>query len=131
MPRLGSVSRCPRCGFKLPQDKEFTQKIRDEHPNAFHDLTKAGASIIEMCQKLGRQPSAIKRRMDLLNLKFEPTPAPAPKDTTEVWREKEREELERLATDQTPGNGHPATEAVPSHSNRTRQRKGNGYPQTR
>lgn len=141
MPGLSTGQRCPRCGYKLPQDKHFTNQIREEFPNAFqpwkmaedvmlHDLTQEGHSLIEISRKLGRQPTAIKRRMDLLQLTIQKSaPAPALQDTTKVWQDQEAKELERVTAQRTTP-GHLATEDAPSRSGRTRKTAGALAPQT-
>jgi hypothetical protein len=72
-------SRCPRCGWKL-SDKNFAKEVRESYPRAFspwkpeedkklEELVAKGVRITEMAAALGRQPSAVQRRIDVLKIR--------------------------------------------------------------
>ena len=75
------VTLCPRCGYKISTlTKGKASKIRESYPRSFlpwtpaedHDLevlVMKNTSILNMTGALGRQPNAIRRRIELLGLK--------------------------------------------------------------
>lgn len=91
------MARCPRCGYQhaFPTlDSKKVQDIRREYPNAFSPWTKEqDARLTELVQKkeavsviagdLGRQPSAILKRIQVLGLDIvKPEPEQAPNETS-------------------------------------------------
>lgn len=74
--------KCPRCGWKLGGvSKTDAKMIKENYPNAFSpwtpeqdlilaELVQSGAELFEMCKRLGRQPSAIQKRIELYNFKL-------------------------------------------------------------
>jgi hypothetical protein len=72
--------RCPRCGWKIAGlTKEKVSEMRESYPKAFSPWTpkddetlakmaQEGKSVIEMVQALSRQPTAILKRMSVLNI---------------------------------------------------------------
>jgi len=72
-------TRCPRCGYKLA-DRHFTKEVREHYPRAFApwtpeedrklvELVQQQSPIPEMAKVLGRQPSALNRRIDVLKIR--------------------------------------------------------------
>lgn len=105
MPRLSSYVVCPRCRYKIPQHKHFTNQIKEDYAKAFSpwkpeddqrlmELVAEKASIPSICNELQRQPSAIKRRIELLSytVAVPEVVKPAPQN----WEAQETQELERL-----------------------------------
>jgi uncharacterized C2H2 Zn-finger protein len=103
---LKSLSRCPRCGYKLPQNKDFMKEIQKEYANAFKpwkleedaqlkEMVSEGVDMLEMCKELGRQPTAIQKRITLM--KFEPLKQEPPPQVSN-WQDHERKEQERVAS---------------------------------
>jgi hypothetical protein len=77
--------KCPKCGFNLNYNRDFQDKIREHYPNAFlpwlpieteklQVLVQQGASLSELSKALGRQESAIQRRLEILQLTIKPRP---------------------------------------------------------
>jgi hypothetical protein len=76
--------QCPRCGWILNNmTKDKAAQIKTSYGKAFapwspeddkrlQELVEAGKNNLEMSQQLARQPSAIKRRIELLGLKRTP-----------------------------------------------------------
>jgi len=74
------VPKCPRCGWKISTlDPAKVKGIQQDYPNAFspwtreqdvqlQKLVKEGVSLVDMVETLGRQPSAIRKRITLLGL---------------------------------------------------------------
>ena len=101
---------CPRCGFKMSGvTKEMAKSIRSSYPRAFlpwtpeedkklENMSKI-ASLAQIGEALGRQPNAIKRRMELLGIKYEALSAtssdPIASDPT-VWAEKEASDIKKI-----------------------------------
>jgi len=83
--------RCPRCGytarFKNPQrqlvqqsyTKAFTPWIAEDDKR-LAEMVSQQANILEISQALGRQPGAILRRIELLELRAPKPATPAPDD---------------------------------------------------
>lgn len=74
--------RCPRCGFNLHRLKARVEEAQSEYPKAFTPWTRedddvlksmvaAGASPDEIGSKLGRQDTAIIKRIEKRQLKHE------------------------------------------------------------
>lgn len=74
--------KCPKCGAYIP-DNRFQVGKEKARSGGFHrafepwmieedkklkEMVQAGKDLLEMSQALGRQPSAIQRRMDLYQL---------------------------------------------------------------
>jgi len=83
--------KCPNCGHKL----NFKQhnELRESYPKAFTPWTPEddreleamlgrGASILDISEMLGRQPTGVIKRMEKLMLKLQPRSDP-PEPTTE------------------------------------------------
>jgi hypothetical protein len=90
-------SKCPKCGFDLKYQGVFAE-VRTKHPKAFHiweveddvkltEMSRQAKSVLEMSQTLGRQPSAINKRLQLLGIEIAKTPPP---DTTQWPTEDEQ-----------------------------------------
>lgn len=74
------MTRCPRCGWRISTlDSDKVELIRKEYPSAFLPWTKEQDQklaemvqrkerLIEMAGELGRQPSAITKRIQVLGL---------------------------------------------------------------
>lgn len=85
-------TRCPRCGFTARFGKTQRKQVQESYKKAFTpwraeddktlaELVQQQASILEISQALGRQPGAIIRRIELLELRtprapLHPDPAP-------------------------------------------------------
>lgn len=107
MPGLASYLVCPRCRYKIRQDTHFTEKIKEEYPNAFApwtvaedqklmDLVDAGTPLIGICSALKRQPTAIKRRIELLSYTVKPEQPAKPVSNQENWKVEEERQLKEL-----------------------------------
>ena len=105
MPRLSSYVVCPRCRYKIPQHKHFTEQIKEDYKKAFSpwkpeddqklmEMVAGKASIPMICKELQRQPSAIKRRIELLS--YTVAVPEVKKPVAESWETQEKQELERL-----------------------------------
>ncbi len=118
---LNTLVKCPRCGYRLQQSSEFTNKIKKEYPNAFlpwkakediqlRELVEKGADMLTIAEAIGRQPTAIKRRIELMG--FKPLPK-SKSDSITTWEAKEQEDLKRLEkTDARPSNGGAVSNAA-------------------
>ena len=79
MPRQ-QAKRCPRCGFYL--NKVGAEDLKKEYPRSFEPWTHEeylnlarlvqdeGMGILDLTKELGRAPTAVKAKMDLLGLKL-------------------------------------------------------------
>lgn len=98
--------KCPRCGYQSGISKDYAKDIRKSYKRAFlpwtpeedqHLASLASlASIPTIAEAMGRQPNAIKRRMELLNIVYN---APQTLDSAEpdkAWVLKEQEDLKKL-----------------------------------
>lgn len=82
------MDRCPRCGYVINTlTKEKAKQIRDSYPKAFSpwtpeddqkliEMAENTRSIGEISKILGRQPSAIQKRLDLLRTRAQPVVVP-------------------------------------------------------
>jgi len=94
------IHRCPRCGWKLG-NKQFTNEVRQSYPRAYapwkpEEDKKLGALVVEqaglpeMVEALGRQPSAILRRIEMLQIReCEPAPKKETFDSLQYLRDHE------------------------------------------
>ena len=109
---------CPRCKYKIKTDNKFQAEIKGDYPNAFkpwkpeHDmrlgeLFALGTPILSICKELGRQPSAIKRRVELLGLEVRSVQVPD-KSPEEVWIEKEQADLNAVRSHGTRTDVSPS-----------------------
>lgn len=107
MPGLASFVVCPRCKYKIPQNRQFTEKIKEEYPNAFApwtvaedqkllDLVDAGTPLVGICGALGRQPTAVKRRVELLQFTVQKPAAEKPASPVENWETEEQRQLKEV-----------------------------------
>jgi hypothetical protein len=93
--------KCPRCG--LPLKYQGHKELQENFPKAWEPwkpeddreleaLVAVGTSILNMAEAFGRQPGAIRKRIEKLGLEYHPTPlvqedtpasepAPVPDDT--------------------------------------------------
>lgn len=105
MPRLSSYVVCPRCRYKIPQHKHFTSQIKEDYAKAFSpwkpeddqrlmEMVAEKAPIPIICKELQRQPSAIKRRIELLSYTVA-VPEVTKSEQPESWEDHEKHELER------------------------------------
>src|SRR5262245_3854852 len=117
MPGLASYLVCPRCRYKIRQDTHFTEKIKEEYPNAFApwtvsedqklmDAVDAGTPLLNICNALGRQPTAVKRRIELLNFNVKPAQPAAKPTSAQNWSEEEARQLKQLEESHAQHSAH-------------------------
>ena len=106
-------NKCPHCGRQISlQDRG---EVKKDRPNAFamwtvaddrklHEMYTTGATNFELCEALERQPGAIMRRIEKLQLwrsseaaaKASPRAFAAPETAEESAARAETEEMTRL-----------------------------------
>lgn len=75
------MPQCPRCQlvFVSKNDEKYRQKAKKAYPNAFEpwsvkddtrlaEMLKEGKGLIDMVAELGRNPFAIKKRLEMYGL---------------------------------------------------------------
>lgn len=79
--------RCPRCGFRIRTRKAAKEGAKETgYERAFEpwgveedirliELAREGVEVVEIAQELKRQPTAILRRLNLLNSKAKGDPS--------------------------------------------------------
>jgi hypothetical protein len=84
-------SKCPKCGFDLKYTGVL-KELRSEHPRAFQvwtteeqkklvELVRARLDLLAISAALGRHPTSIRKRMEVLGLVLNPKlvdPSPVP-----------------------------------------------------
>jgi hypothetical protein len=81
------MRKCPNCGFDMTY-AGVARKLQQSHPRAFQiwtpqeedklvELNKLGKDILTISRELGRHPTSIRKRIDVLGLQ---TPRPGRKD---------------------------------------------------
>lgn len=98
--------KCPRCGYQSGISKDFAKDIRKSYSRAFlpwtpeedqHLASLASlASIPAIAEAMGRQPNAIKRRMELLKIVHNAPQTVDPAGTDQVWVLKEQDDIKKL-----------------------------------
>jgi hypothetical protein len=88
---MSQAIRCPRCGWrfraKVPAGSVKEQLAEEGYPNAFKvwgaeedqqlaKMQEEGAAVLMMARALGRPPTAIRRRLEILGLSVPKAPAP-------------------------------------------------------
>lgn len=102
---MSDMVKCPRCGYKMKYQKDFRDQVKGQYEKAFQpwspeddqQLAKAvqsGEQLLTLVQAFKRQPSAIKRRVELLGLELQPVKTGGSVNTT--WQQKEQQDLSTL-----------------------------------
>lgn len=80
--------KCPNCGFDL-KFAGVAKKLQQSHPKAFQlwsteeedrldALVQAGKNVLEISRALGRHPTSVQKRIQLLGLQQRASAPPAP-----------------------------------------------------